>query len=181
MIGEGEYESPQYGIPVEWADSWVIDETLDDPVLSDTVSGTDEVSLVRADFTQGDVETYGAMSVRFFEAGSSDSPASIVDYWTSDDYLNGGAGDGSTVLLADSTKAEGSVILITELNSGDTLVQYLSVFFLDRGKTAVMIEFYSTDRSIADSYDMAEEVTVDGQPILTIFNAKDIEDALADQ
>ena len=182
VVGEGEYESPQYGIPVEWTDAWVIDESLDEPVISDTGSGTDQIALVRADFTEGDAETYGALSVRFFEAGPDDTPQSVVEYWTSEDYLNGGAGDGSTELLSDASKTEGSVILISKLDNGGTLVQYLSVFFLDRGKTAVMIEFYSTDTSIADAYaDAADGVTVDGQPILTLFDARDIEDALAGQ
>lgn len=182
VTGDGAYESPQYGIPVEWTDAWLIDESLDAPVVSDTDTGTDQIALVRSDFSEGDAETYGALSVRFFEAGSEDTPQSVVDYWTSKDYLNGGAGDGSTVLLSDATKTEGSVVLVSDLDSGGTLVQYLSVFFLDRGKTAVMIEFYATDTSIADAYaDVEDGVTVDGQPILTIFNAKDIEDALADQ
>ncbi|MGN6484875.1 MAG: hypothetical protein ACTHMX_10775 [Thermomicrobiales bacterium] len=182
VTGDGEYESPQYGIPVEWTEAWLIDESLDAPVVSDTDTGTDQIGLVRADFSEGEPETYGALSVRFFEAGSEDTPESVVDYWTSKDYLNGGAGDGSTVLLSDATKTEGSVVLVSELDSGGTLVQYLSVFFLDRGKTAVMIEFYATDTSIVDAYADAEDgVTVDGQPILTIFDAKDIEDALADQ
>ncbi|MGC4192538.1 MAG: hypothetical protein QM589_15435 [Thermomicrobiales bacterium] len=180
VIGEGEYESPQYGASVEWTDAWTIDETLDEPVISDTKTATDQVALVRTDYT--DQQSYGALSVRFFEAGSGDTPQSVVDYWTSDDYLNGGAGDGSTVLLSDASKSEGSVVLISELDNGGTLVQYLSVFFLDRGKTAVMIEFYSTDESVADAYaDAADGVTVDGQPILTLFDDRDIEDALADQ
>ncbi|MGC4106473.1 MAG: hypothetical protein QM753_08980 [Thermomicrobiales bacterium] len=180
VVGEGEYESPQYGIPVEWTDAWLVDESLDEPVISDTGSGTDQIGLIRAE--SDGAETYGALSVRFFEAGSSDTPESVVEYWTSKDYLNGGAGDGSTVLLQDATKTEGSVVLISELDNGDTLVQYLSVFFLDRGKTAVMIEFYSTDASIADAYaDVEDGITVDGQPILTLFDARDIEDALADQ
>ena len=180
VVGEGEYESPLYGAAVEWSDAWTINENLDEPVISDTESGTDQIGLIRTD--SDGAETYGALSVRFFEAGSTDTPESVVDYWTSDDYLNGGAGDGSTVLLADATKDEGSVVLISDLDSGDVLVQYLSVFFIDRGKTAVMIEFYSTDLSVADAYaDVEDGITVDGQPILTLFDDRDIEKALAQQ
>lgn len=180
VTGDGSYESPQYGIPVEWSSAWLINEQSENPVSSDTSTGTDQIKLIRADSSGS--ASYGALSVRFFEAGSGDTPATVVDYWTSKDYLNGGAGDGSTVLLADSSKTEGSVVLISTLDNGDTFVQYLSVFFLDRGRTAVMIEFYSTDQSIADAYaDAADGITVDGEPILTLFNDRDIEDALANQ
>lgn len=183
VISDGVYESPLYGAAVEWTDAWVIDESADVPVSSDADSGTDEINFVRADYDDDDAsQTYGALTVRLFEAGSGDTPESVVEYWTSEDYLNGGAGDGSTVLLSDATKTEGSVILIETLDSGDILVQYLSVFFLDRGKTAVMIEFYATDLSIADAYaDVQDGITVDGSPILTLFDARDIEDALAEQ
>ena len=86
------------------------------------------------------------------------------------------------MLLSDATKSEGSVVLVETLDNGGTLVQYLSVFFIDRGKTAVMIEFYATDTSLADAYaDAADGITVDGAPVLTLFDDRDIEDALAEQ
>ncbi|MGB3307595.1 MAG: hypothetical protein WBA63_15525 [Thermomicrobiales bacterium] len=176
VVDDGEYQSPQYGARVLWDAPWAINESVDNPVSSDTKTGTDQIKFTRSD--QEGPETFGAVSVRFFEAGASDTPESIVAYWTSDDYLNGGAGDGAEVLLQDSTRQEGGVVLLTTLDDGTEIVQYLSVVFLDRGKTAVVIEFYATPDSVEESLSLAQDgIEVGGEPILTLFDPADVADA----
>ena len=176
VIADGEYESPQFGASVTWDKTWVIDDSADNPVLSDTKEGTDQIVFSRAD--QSGPETFGSVSVRMFPASSNDTPESIVEYWTSDSYLNGGAGDGATVLLSDSTNQEGGVVLLSTLDSGTEVIQYLSVFFLDRGKTAVVVEFYATPDSVEVALPDAQDgITVEGDPILMLFDPATILDA----
>ncbi|MGI8486438.1 MAG: hypothetical protein ACR2OU_19535 [Thermomicrobiales bacterium] len=176
VVADGEYESPQFGSSVSWDKTWVIDDAADEPVLSDTKDETDQIVFSRAD--QSGPETFGSVSVRMFPASSNDTPESIVEYWTSDFYLNGGAGDGSAVLLSDSTSQESGVVLLSTLDSGTEVIQYLSVFFLDRGKTAVVVEFYATPDSVEGALlDAQDGITVEGDPILTLFDPSDILDA----
>lgn len=176
VIADGEYQSPQFGASVTWDKSWVIDDSADNPVLSDTKEGTDQIVFARA--KQSGPETFGSVSVRMFDASTGDTPASIVEYWTSEKYLSGGAGAGSTVLLSDSTKQEGGVVLLSTLDNGTEVIQYLSVFFLDRGKTAVVVEFYATPDSVELALaDAQNGITVEGDPILTLFDPTQILDA----
>ncbi len=177
VVADGEYQSPQFGSSVTWDNTWVIDDSAKNPVLSNTADGTDQITFARAD--QSGAATYGSVSVRFFAASEGDTPASIVDYWTSDKYLTEGAGKGSTVLLSDSTRQEGGVVLVSKLNDGTQVIQYLSVFFLDRGKTAVVVEFYATPDSVETSLTNAQNgITVEGDPILTLFDPAAILKAL---
>lgn len=183
LIGEGEYESPQYGHTVDFTDAWVINEQSDTPVTSDLDSGTDQIRLARAaDPESQNADTYGVISIRFFAAGEDDTPQSVVDYWTSRKFLTSDSMDGATVLLSDATRTEGSVVLVRENDKGVPIIMYFSVTFVDRGKTAVVSEFYATDTSVADAYaDVADGITVDGSQIMTLFDDRDIEDALAEQ
>lgn len=176
VIADGEYQSPQFGASVTWDKAWVIDDAADNPVLSDTKEGTDEIVFARA--KQSGPETFGLVSVRMFGAGDSDTPDSIVKYWTSDKYLTSGAGKGATVLLSGSTKQEGGVVLLSTLDDGTEVIQYLSVFFLDRGKTAVVVEFYAAPDSVELALaDAQNGITVEGDPILTLFDPTRILDA----
>lgn len=173
VISDGQYESPQFGSSVTWNNAWTIDTAADTPVASDTEEGTDLISLAHAD-RQGP-DSLGSVYIRMFSVDGTDTPESIVKYWTSNSYLTEGAGKGSTVLLSDSTAQEGGVVLVSKLDNGVELVQYLSVFFLDRGKTAVIVEFYampdSVELALADAQD---GIQIEGDSILTLFDGKQI-------
>lgn len=173
VVADGEYESPQFGNSVTWDETWTVNTAIDAPVISDTKEGTDEIVLARAG--QSGPETLGSVDIRIFSVTGTDTPESIVDLWTSDSYLTDGAGKGSTVLLSDATTQEGGVILQSTLDNGTELVQYLSIFFLDRGKTAVIVEFFATPDSIEGALaDAQDGIQVEGDSILTLFDARQI-------
>jgi len=173
VVADGEYESPQFGNSVTWDETWTINTAIDAPVISDTKEGTDEIVLARAG--QSGSETLGSVDIRIFSVTGTDTPESIVGLWTSDSYLTDGAGKGSTVLLSDATTQEGGVILLSTLDNGTELVQYLSIFFLDRGKTAVIVEFFATPDSIEGALaDAQDGIQVEGDSILTLFDARQI-------
>jgi hypothetical protein len=179
VISDGQYESPQFGSSVTWNNAWTIDTAADTPVASNTEEGTNVISLAHADRQRPD--SLGSVYIRMFSIEGTDtpespeSPESMVKYWTSDSYLTEGAGKGSTVLLSDSTAQEGGVVLVSKLGNGAELVQYLSVFFLDRGKTAVIVEFYATPDSVELALaDAQDGIQIEGDSILKLFDGKQI-------
>ncbi len=172
LVGDGEYESPQFGTSVEWNDDWVLDDESGDPLFSDEAEGTDGLYFIPADWT--DASNYGSISVRIFAASATDTPESVVEYWTSDEYLNGGSGDGLEVLMSDTSRTEGGVVSLMPTDEGE-LVQYISVLFVDAGETAVVVEFYATPESVEDVLASAQAaITVDGKDVLTLFEPADI-------
>ncbi len=169
VVADGEYESPQYGSSVTWDQNWIINESSDNPVLSDTKKGIDRIDFARGE--SGGPIAKALVSVLIFGANTSDTPESIVDGYTS-------ANDGATILLSDSTKQEGAVVLLSTLDDGTEVIQYFSVFFLDRGKTVVAVSFFATPDSVEGALlDAQDGITVEGDPVLTLFDSTEILDA----
>ena len=175
LVDEGEYESPQFGTEITWTDDWVLSPYDDEPIGSDEDSAIDSLVLTPAE--SDTPETYADLYIRIFEGTSSDTPESIEEYWTSDDYLASDSGEGLTILLQDSSRDEAGVVSYYTTDDGDDVFQYMTAYFLDDG-TVVVLEFYASPDSIETVLASAQDsIEVEGDSVITLFDADDILDA----
>ncbi|MBA2246492.1 MAG: hypothetical protein H0W23_00065 [Chloroflexia bacterium] len=170
LIGEGEYESPQHGAGITWADSWVLDETQDQPVSSDEGAGVDALFLT-------DEATGNAMiSIRVEELPSSD-PADLLSQIAAADYNETvlGIDPESRVLLSEATDASAAILVVD--NSGEEpLVIVLEAHALNDDGLVAFVEF----RAVAAEIDepvltaLVEDLEVEGTPGLTVFTVEEL-------
>lgn len=172
LVADDEYVSPQHDIDVLWDDRWEFDPSLSDPIGSDTESGIDWVVLTWLD---GDGIFEVAIGVEpDFE------PEIMVDYWQSDEYLEG-MPSGTEVLLAESSRDRGAVLLLVPDDDMD-LVYYQEAVCLDRRcETFAFVYVTSTPADAADAIADAEEgVEVAGEPSTGTFSTREIRRAIGD-
>lgn len=172
LVADDEYVSPQHDIDVLWDDRWEFDPSLSDPIGSDTESGIDWVVLTWLD---GDGIFEIAIGVEpDFE------PEIMVDYWQSDEYLEG-MPSGTEVLLAESSRDRGAVLLLVPDDDMD-LVYYQEAVCLDRRcETFAFVYVTSTPADAADAIADAEEgVEVAGEPSTGTFSTREIRRAIGD-
>lgn len=165
------YESPQFGVEVEWDDTiWTADTEWELTAISDTESGIDSVVLI---WTGGDA----SMIVEIMEVGNVE-PADFVDTWTSDDYVAVDVHEDAEVLLSDSSMRRGAVMYRTYNNDGTELVQLQEVIALDDNLAAI-VSLFTVPEDIGDAYADAEDfLTVDGEDAAGTFTAREVDRAI---
>lgn len=173
VVSQGEYVSPQFGTEISWSREWVINENVDEPVVSDEEGNLD--LLVLSD----DTNTY--LSIQLQEAGRV-RPSDLVELWTSDDFLSRSDDSGTEpdkVVLEDSGQEIGAVVVVAELEDGTRIVVYREVQLLDDGDTLAIIQCFQTVAAAEDGISSAQDsVEVDGEPVLAFFDVEDVVDAL---
>jgi len=170
LIAEGEYESPQHGAGITWSDSWVIDESRDEPIGSDENEGFDSVFLTDA----ASERTVVFMTVE--ELVSSD-PDDILTQITADDYNENifGIDPASELLLSDSS-ADSAAILVVDDSGSEPLVILMEVHALNDDGLVAFVEF----RAFANDIDedvltaLEQELEIESRPALTVFSVDEI-------
>lgn len=182
VIGEGEYESPQHGYSVEWSDAWDIDFDYDPPVVSDEETGRDDIKLAwfGDDGEQGFANFIGAPTGELTAEQDLEpllDPDMAAEIW---------GDDLEQVVLMEDIGRDGGAVLLALVESDDDdkpseslLDVYVSLFIVAEIDDASLLMTISGDVShFAAAYDMADEILVDGDELLTPFRAGEIDDAL---
>lgn len=161
------YVSPQYGSELDWGSSWELDPESDPPTTSDTQLGVDSLALLP-------VDGGGFMSVTFIDAdgiGVSD----LVEVWESADFLADAAFSADAeVVLADSSRTVGSMVLRDFLDDGTELV-VIREAYLDDNDVMVVVQLSTTPDSLEPVVASAQdEITLDGEPVLGFFSIDEI-------
>jgi hypothetical protein len=171
LVSESEYESPQYGVIVEWDESvWGIDPEWELTAVSDEETGIDSVILF---WLNGDA----SMMIQIMPSDGSE-PADIVEVWESDDYVVESVHEDAGILLSDSGRNSGGVIYLTYNTDGEELILAQEVIYIDDETMAVVTMFSSPD-DIVDAYADAEDlVAVDDNDAAGTFTPREIEGAL---
>ena len=165
------YESPQYGISVEWDDSaWFADPEWERTAVSDTDTGIDSLILFRS------AEDASLMIQVIASEGAE--PDEYVAAWTSDDFIAANVHEDAEVLLSDSGSRSGGVVYRTFDAEGNDLILVYEAIYID-DETIAIVTIYATPNSIADAYADAEDfVTVDGKDAAGTFTPREIERAI---
>lgn len=174
LIDETSYESPQYGYSVTWDDPWVINPGDEQAVISDTSSGQDAVYIATED------PTYALLSVTGLVSNGT-TTAQVADTWSSQDFLDQYTGEGTEVLLADSSRKGGAVVTYGPLQSNENVdvVIVREVVSFDGGDTLVLMTLVSPVDDFAEIYDSAQEaVQLDGGQSMGFFTTDEILDEL---
>lgn len=172
VIGEGEYESPQYGDTVTWGESWAISESYDDPVVSDEDSGLDSLL-----FT--DTATENAILYVTFEDLPFDED-DLLDMFEGDTYLENilGLEDGE-ILLSDTSRGATAMLVRGTYEGVETVVFLLARETDDPDVTSFIdLRAYATDFDEDLLTALDEDFEVNGDSGLDVFSIDDILDAL---
>ena len=171
LVGEREYVSPQFDTEVGWNRDWAFDPDLDQPIYSDTREDRDGLQLVWS----GDGNAL--FDIAILEASGA-TPANLVDYRTSPDYLEDNAHPDVEVLLDDADANGGAVLLRDYTDDGDEVVILHEAILVDGGDAIAWITLYAEPRAFSDAYADAEGITVDGDPAFNVFTQRQIDRAL---
>ena len=172
LVGEGEYESPQHGVGISWGESWVVDETRDEPVLSDEEQGFDALFLT-------DASTENATVYITVEQLPSSDPADLLSQITADGYNEDvfGIDPESRVLLSEATD-ESAAILVVDDSGEEPLVIVMEVHAVDDDGLVVFVEFRANAADIDEAMltAIAEDLEIEGTPGMTVFTVEELLD-----
>lgn len=170
LTSDTSWSSPTYGVELTWDDtSWVVDSSGDDAIVVD--DGMDTIRLVRAD------GEYGTIYVDIVD-GEGRVPADYVDVWTSDEFASQNLGPDDEILDDRQNDTAGAVLLLTHSRSGDEVIALYEAVDLGDGTVAIVSMFGLPDSFVDDWSSASSSLEVNGAPLLTVFNQRQIERAL---
>lgn len=168
LVDEGEYQSPQFDTAITWTDDWEISTFTDDPLTSDENAELDTLELAAAGSS-----LYAVADIRIFPADDQ-TIDSVVDYWTSDDFLETDGDAPYEVLYSDTSRREATVVI----SNGDDLIEAMWVYFPRNSDLAIVIDFYTDGDSFEDGLASAQEaIEIDGNPVLELVDVDAVLDA----
>lgn len=169
LVSETEYESPQHGYALEWDESWALDDEEEEPLVSDEDSESDRLSLINEEDT-------AFLTISGFPA-QGDTPEDAVEYFATT-YVEDNLSDQAEVLLEEADNELGAVVISDETESGLVLIQYFEFVVLEESDTIVQITLTVPADSFEDAFGAVEdEITLDGEQVLTSFDAEEVLDA----
>lgn len=163
---DADYTSPQFDVALDWGSSWELDPEAGPPA-SDTDAGIDSLSLVP-------VDGGGFLSVTFIDAGGTTVP-NLVEVWESADFVADSAiSADAEVVLADSSRDVGSMVLRDYLEDGTEIVVIREAALVGND-TMVITQLSAIPESAGSIVGAArDDVTLDGEPVLAFFEIDDI-------
>jgi len=163
VVQNGEYESPQHGVDITWADDW---DVLG--VTSDRSSGSDEVSLTL-------VDPEGASTITVYKPEQPTADDDIED-----SYLAWAETNALTVLDSGARRDEAWIVMQGTTDAfGDSIIVEIGVV-LDDGETVVLIGFRASIDDVEELIGAIQsDVTVEGEPVGQRIDPDVILDALA--
>lgn len=167
LQSDAAYVSPQYGAELDWGSSWQLDPEVDSPTMSDTSLGIESLALLP-------VDGGGFMSITLIDAGVTGVPE-LVAVWESPDFVADSAFSAEAdVVLADSSRDVGAVVLRDYLEDGTELV-VIREAHLTRDNAMVVIQLSTTPANLDSVVSSAQdEVALDGTPVLEFFSIDEI-------
>lgn len=183
LISETEYESPQFGYAVEWDTPWVLDEWYDDAkkngknargtvVTEDDETGADDLHIWVAD--NGTI-----LRVQGLPNDNELTGEDYLDYWQSDDYIEGFASPAE--MLSFDGDEDGAAIVYSLDSDNGMFIGYNQVIIADRGDTLIFLFFLAPVEAFEEGYEQAQDgVQVDGDDVFNIISSRDLKKVIKD-
>ncbi len=168
LVSDTEWESPTYGNVVTWdGTTWEFPVDFEHAVV---VNDDPPYDIVTLQTTDG----FGYVYITIDQAYES-TPASMVEYWTSDDYA-AQITNGVTVLETGTTSNSATIVYETTNAIDQPLTVVLEATFLDNGEV-VFSQISAAPDTIVDVYEQyVDGVQIDGTPLQMTFTVEDIQD-----
>jgi hypothetical protein len=178
LVDDREYESPQFGYTVEWSRDWDLDTFYEEPLVSDEEVAQDKLFLI---WTGEDgEEAYVIVTGQEASRGGVDED---VEEWTDPDYIEEQWEEGLEVeaILDDSSGNTGAVLFSLVDTENDDAQYFIIYAAVEREDGAMIyITFTVFEDYFENAYLGAEELLIDGEPVLNFLAWDDIADAIAD-
>ena len=174
LLGEGNYESPQHGVPVTWTDAWGLDPNTDPAIQSFTETGVDSLHLA-------DSETQGAIVYITIEnAQGPFDPDAVLEAVSSPGYIESVLLlDPSAEIVLTQTDDDTIAVMYLDTSGDEPFVSILEAHAID-DDTIAYIELRSNaadiDAALLDSVE--EDIEVNGDDAIDELSSSDILDAL---
>lgn len=166
LVDDGLYESPQFGVEVEWSNDWELNLEL---LSSNEDNEVDNLGLNN--------DGGALVLVTIFEAGEA-TPEDFAAYWQSDDFLEENASDDVEILMADSSRGESAVLISDTFDDGDEFWALRQAYSLDGGDTIAIVLMLGVADDFPDNLEDAQDgISIDGDPALSLFSVDEVEDA----
>lgn len=168
LISDTEWQSPTYGNVVTWdGATWEFPPDFDRAIVVNDDPPFDTITLQTTD-------GLGYVYLTVDQVYES-TPASLVDYWVSDDY-DALITNGVTVLETGTTSTSATLVYETTNAIDQPLVVVLEATFLD-DDTVVFTQISAAPDMIHDVYgQFVDGVEIDGVPFEMTFTVEDIRD-----
>lgn len=171
VLTDSSWEGGVHGHLIEWdAATWFVDPNYPDDLVSDPEAQEDTIIL-----QTGSPNGNAWLFISIY--GESDiTPLDYLDYWTSDEFLT----DASAEVLDTRTRGGNAGAVIQYLDgNGDEYILVRQAVVLDDG-SLMIITFDAPAADAVEMYEIAAEVTVDGDPALRIFSDSQIQRTVGD-
>ncbi len=134
------YASPQFGVELDWGAAWELDSEAGPPE-SDPSAGVDSLFLTP-------VDGGGFLTVTFIDAGGTTVPE-LVEVWESSGFVADSAiSADAEVILADSSRSVGSMVLRDYLDDGTEIVVVREAALV--GETMVVAQLSTLPNSVEE-------------------------------
>lgn len=170
-LTDSSWEGGVHGHLIEWDPGiWSVDPAYPEDLISDHENQEDTIVL------QGSGDSGDAWLFISVFGASDITPLVYLDFWTSEEFLV----DNNAEVLDTRTRSGNAAVVIRYLNTDD------EAFFLVRQAveledgTLMIITFDAPEADALQMYELASEVTIDGDAALRIFAPGQIERTIGD-
>jgi hypothetical protein len=173
LVDEGEYVSPQFDVEITWDDTWVFASTFEEPITSDEEAGVDTMTVSWTG------EGGSSIFITVADSGGEVTPEALADYRASDEYV----GEDGEVLLNDTSRSGAGAVLIRGfLEDGTEVLVLREAMCADAQCDSLAISMMVGEpNSFPDAYaDARSDIEVDGERLIGVFSAREIEAGIND-
>lgn len=170
-LTDSSWEGGVHGHLIEWdATVWFVDPDYPEDIVSNEVNREDAIVLQP---TSG--SAWFIISVVDADGFTSDD---YVDYWISDEYLEA-VPEGATLLDSRTRGDGGGTVMQYADETGAEFILVRQAEILENGNLLI-ITFDTPAADVENVYALAQKVTVDGEPVLSVFSLSQIQRLLGD-
>lgn len=170
-LTDSSWEGEVHGHLIEWdADLWFVDTGEEGDLVSDVEYQEDTIVLQQ--------QTPDGISLLWISVyGDTDlTPQDYLDHWLTEDYLTVFTDTGAEAEVLDYRTRSGNVAVLIQVTTADGdeyLIVRQAVILEDGSILVATLDTPAAD--MQDAYADAQDVTIDGQMVLTVFSPSHIQ------
>ena len=172
-LTDSSWIGPIFEREISWDDPWTVDLSQDGVIVSDEVEQFESLFLTSADYSSVPLVYLVIQS-----AGDS-TPDAYLEYWTSDEFLQGQGDDGAELLTSRSSRS-GVAVVVRYSSDGVDYVMVRQLVELEDGTQLMLLVDASPEEISAVYDDMYANIALDGDELPQVLTPSQLERALGE-